>query len=813
VRLNTLRLRNFRQHADTSVTFRGGLTGIIGPNGAGKSTILEGIAWALYGSAAARGTNDTIRFARAPARARVEVELGFTLGGHDYRVVRTLNNAEVYLDGGMQPVAATLGGATAFLQQRLGMSREEFFNTYFTGQKELQFLAAMGPTERGRFLSQVLGYERLRRAQDLARARRSELRTEIATLKAALGDGDEIAAARRAAETRVADALRELKAAEAEAEEAAGAERLLAPRWEAAQATRDRHRELQHAAESAAREGEDAARDLARADAELEAVAAAERELAPLRDELAALPAATAESERFAEMAKRDIRRRSLEQQLAELEADLARSAERLGQLESAPDLERRYTEELESLRAERAAAEAELEERKTAWLRDRQDAETKLQGYRDRAHELKEQTRQVRQMGRESPCPTCGRPLGDDFERMLDELEEQWVSVVQDGKWWAARAEQLEAKPEEVGEREERVRALSAEVDDRARRLARCEAAVAELRTLRESHRTKEIRVADIRGELEAIPPGYDPAEHRRADERLKALREVGTRAARLEEAVGRRAARERDRQVALARAADAGSRRDAAERERDALAFSEAAFAALRAENEAAAQQARAAEVRATERRGVVRTAEEAVQTAKRAEEQYRERARDVTEREGDLRLHDELDAALTSLRAELNDQVRPELSEIASAFLAQLTDGRYTAMEISDQYDVTVLDEGEEKPVISGGEEDVANLVLRLSLSQMIAERAGHPLSLLILDEVFGSLDVARRDNVVQLLHNLEDRFEQVILITHIEGIREGLDQVLRVDFDERAGTAVVREESFGGDDLHEPPIAAD
>ncbi|HEX8431368.1 MAG TPA: SbcC/MukB-like Walker B domain-containing protein, partial [Longimicrobium sp.] len=163
---------------------------------------------------------------------------------------------------------------------------------------------------------------------------------------------------------------------------------------------------------------------------------------------------------------------------------------------------------------------------------------------------------------------------------------------------------------------------------------------------------------------------------------------------------------------------------------------------------------------------------------------------------------------------LRQELNDQVRPELSEIASAFLAQLPDGRYTAMEIDEGYNIMVLDEGEEKPVISGGEEDVANLVLRLSLSQMIAERAGHPLSLLILDEVFGSLDVARRDNVVQLLHALEGRFEQVILITHIDGIRESLDQVLRVDFDERAATSIVREDNVDGSaEMPDTPMAAD
>src|SRR5690242_21111958 len=53
-------------------------------------------------------------------------------------------------------------GVTELLRRRLGMSLDEFFNTYFTGQKELSVMAAMGPSERAQFLSRVLGYEKLR---------------------------------------------------------------------------------------------------------------------------------------------------------------------------------------------------------------------------------------------------------------------------------------------------------------------------------------------------------------------------------------------------------------------------------------------------------------------------------------------------------------------------------------------------------------------------------------------------------------------------------------------------------------------------
>ena len=92
--------------------------------------------------------------------------------------------------------------------------------------------------------------------------------------------------------------------------------------------------------------------------------------------------------------------------------------------------------------------------------------------------------------------------------------------------------------------------------------------------------------------------------------------------------------------------------------------------------------------------------------------------------------------------------------------------------------------LVDDGEAKGVISGGEEDVANLALRLAISQMIAERAGQPLSLLVLDEIFGSLDDDRRAAVVELLRGLADRFPQVILITHIDTVRDGFDRIIRV-----------------------------
>ena len=59
----------------------------------------------------------------------------------------------------------------------------------------------------------------------------------------------------------------------------------------------------------------------------------------------------------------------------------------------------------------------------------------------------------------------------------------------------------------------------------------------------------------------------------------------------------------------------------------------------------------------------------------------------------------------------------------------------------------------------------------------------------------------MDWTRRQNVVELLRGLQDRFEQVILITHIESVREGLDQVISVRYDEETGASVVTQSGGG------------
>ncbi|WP_373063922.1 AAA family ATPase [Gemmatimonas sp.] len=796
MRLISLRLQNFRQHADTRIEFERGLTGIIGPNGSGKSTLLEAIAWSLYGTPAARGTRDSIRFSRAVPRASVKVELEFELASHRYRVVRGLTNAEVFLDGGDAPVASTISGATEFLQRRLGMTRSEFFHTYFTGQKELDVMAALGPAERARFLSRVLGYDRISGAQEIARERRRALMAEINGLKQGMPDADAIWRGVADAEARLAVAR--TRATEAEVARVNTADRLsaVAPQWLDAQAQRDQMQQLLAELRVAESEAMGFAREVERLDRELDAVAIAHGELAPLRHAILPLPSLRAERESLEQLAEADARRQALMERVRTVAEEDAKHAERAARLESAPALEREAQMQIATLRGTLPDVERTLDGERTAWAKDGQEAETRLDGLRRQYTELSEQRDTLEGLGEESPCPTCGRPLGGSYRGVLELLNEQIETVRIDGNYYRQRVEQLAALPAAIEALDEQRRTMQTELSAAERRLQRIQDALGEALKVADLRKGLAARLTEATEQLAVLPLGYDAQRHRALRDEVVRLQELETKAARVGGLVEREDVTRTERVRVTAVRDAARTKVVELERQRTALGMDDTSYQRVRDAHERASAEARRAELDAVSAAGEAERARAALDSAEQGRRDLARLQETLDALERDKQLHDELDRALTDLRTDLNFQLRPELATIASKFLGELTDGRYRELEFDEDYRVLIMEDEIPKPVISGGEEDLCNLVLRLAISQMIAERAGQAFSLLILDEVFGSLDEGRRANVVDLLRNLHGRFEQVIVITHIEQVQEGLDRVLMVEYDDARGCSVVR-----------------
>lgn len=283
-----------------------------------------------------------------------------------------------------------------------------------------------------------------------------------------------------------------------------------------------------------------------------------------------------------------------------------------------------------------------------------------------------------------------------------------------------------------------------------------------------------------------------YDAEAHRRDHAAWALARDAVARIEELRKQVAQRPDREATVTNSTARLEELTSQRQALELSRSQLAFDATEVSVANA----AAAEALACERAATE---AAHAAETSVTAAKRARG-------DLDAHEARLQALNQEAIAAQSAHAELTrvytefarfEQyvalvVTPHMSEIASDLLSSVTDGKYDRMEFTEDYGIEVYDGEEDRFPLSqysGGERDVIALCARLALSQVIGGQATTPIQFMVLDEVFGSLDIDRRRNLMEMLQRLMEEnqaFRQLFVISHVDDVRAGamFDEVWRV-----------------------------
>ncbi len=527
MRLHRLKLTNFRLHAETDIAFSSGITAIVGPNGAGKTTLLEALAWAFYGTPAARGSRDSIRRSSAPARAPVRVEVELSLGAHDYRVVRHLYGAELYQDGSAGTIANSQQAVSSKMTYLLGLNREEFFNTYFTGQKELAVMAAMGPSDRGKFLSRLLGYEKLRLAQDELRSKRSTLRGEVSGLEQGLEVEATLERERVEVETKLArskaaldDVRKNLKSAELRSND-------VGPKWERVQKLREATVKLQGDRSIAEQQVREATREFQRLDRDLAQAIQAVAKMKELEPRINRVDDVQREFDRLDRAAQDAGQRRLVTGQLDELREQLKRVIARREEL-GGSELVERARRVVEEGHHKLKALQGNEDDLRTVWVRDKQDADTKRQTLRTQFVDVQQHRQLLIEGGPEGKCPTCARELGQEFEAVLATLSSQLEEIESSGRFFGQRVKQLTKSPAGL-DAAEKARASGAKrVKDAVQRLAEVEARVSEISgVVAERDRLLE-REKELHGALAKLTDTYDAEQHEALRRELRSLQDA---------------------------------------------------------------------------------------------------------------------------------------------------------------------------------------------------------------------------------------------------------------------------------------------
>jgi exonuclease SbcC len=139
----------------------------------------------------------------------------------------------------------------------------------------------------------------------------------------------------------------------------------------------------------------------------------------------------------------------------------------------------------------------------------------------------------------------------------------------------------------------------------------------------------------------------------------------------------------------------------------------------------------------------------------------------------------------------------RVKNDIAHTAGEILEEVS-GKYSLLKIDDDFNIQVEDGGEWYPIsrYSGGEIDMIAVSVRVAISEYLMRFGpdGESYSFLILDEVFGSQDLEHREKMIQMLRSLEERFPQIIAISHISDVQGQFDNTLLVVEDEMGNSRV-------------------
>jgi exonuclease SbcC len=156
-------------------------------------------------------------------------------------------------------------------------------------------------------------------------------------------------------------------------------------------------------------------------------------------------------------------------------------------------------------------------------------------------------------------------------------------------------------------------------------------------------------------------------------------------------------------------------------------------------------------------------------------------------VQSKKDDVIDYEKIKTSLAEFKTKLNAKIAPRISGIASNMYANITKGRYQHIEVSNDFDFFIYDEGKKYPIerFSGGEVDLANLVLRIAISKTLTELSGaSSVEFLPFDEVFGSQDETRRMQILEAFHTIKEQYRQIFLISHETEIKEMFEKVVEL-----------------------------
>ena len=831
-----LSMRNFMCYRDNMppLSFDGIHTVCIcGDNGNGKSALIDAMTWALWGKARAKSDDDLIH----QGQAEMEVEFDFAVGGQLYRILRkhskprrrrgsgqTILEFQMATGNGFRSIT---GNSVTQTQQKiidiLHMDYTTFINSAFLRQGHADEFTIKRPSERKEVLADILElafYDQLEeRAKNLAK----EQEMEKGQLESAIKDISDELTYKPVYEDELEQAQSGLLRVETIMKEEESRLNHLRQEKEALENRKLQLAQLEEHITKTEKELErwddQVKQHLSRLKEYEELVARRSTieegyteftEAKKLNDEL---------DQKFRLISRLNERKYQLEMVISqagqELIKDHAIAQSRITELEAVSQKLPLLRNELQQMQVEwHQLTEAE------ETLRHKRESSQEL---RTRVHYLENDKSRLEKEIREieekldllstqidAKCPLCETELGIDERRRIEtkyaaDRDNKSNSLQSNQTELAQKRMELESLESEISQLEVRLNQDKASVQSKASVLNKdiIEAEEASNKLREEIEKLAEIEqhlakkdfatieqeaLHEVDSELTKL--GYDEQQHEQVRHRLTELEQYEAAKRKLEEA---------DRLINQEKEAASGAEQAAQElrhslevdnQKRQDLARELGLLPRLVSDLAQAETEHQALATRQKQAQEMLWGVKAKLQRCSELEGKKEEKERLLSQSVKQEKVYRDLAQAFgkRGVQALLIEMALPEIEAEANKLLRRMTDNRMQVKietqretkkgDLLETLDINISDElgTRNYEMFSGGEAFRINFAIRIALSKLLARRAGAPLPTLVIDEGFGTQDSVGIEKIKEAINSIQDDFDKIIVITHIEELRD-------------------------------------
>ena len=813
---------------------------LCGDNGNGKSAIFDAITWALWGKSRARNDDDLIH----SGQSEMEIELEFISGEQQYRVLRkhakkpskaragqTILELQIAGNGTFRPIS---GNSLLETQQKiidiLNLDYEMFKNSAFLRQGHADEFSIKRPGERKEILANILGLSHYDELESRAKEQSSKRRTEADRLEIAITDFE----LQLANKVKYEDEIRKIQSEITQLEEQSKFKETAISSLRSQKATLEIKKEQLSNTEvhlnetkkelerrkTKTKEYQDRITEYELVLAERKAIEKGYSEfkdVKTLNDEfnqklsqLFALRERISNLDQVIKNAAQalTIEHKIIQAKFAESEAKFAKTT----RLEESLTLARKHLLEL-SKQEEIVSKKRKQTQQTTSRISYLESTDGQL------AEEIAGLNEKLKLLtGDDVRCPLCETELGIDGRRQIEaklssEAQQKIKTRQNNNEELSKNQAKLQALENELIERES---ALNKERTTRHSQLSIIEKELIEARQASNELSQERAKLAELEQlmakkdyavyeqqtlaqlENEERKLGYSKERHEEIQQQLAGLQKYQSLKQELDEAIKnidkeKSALAEAEETISNLEATIVVDLRKHENLSAELLSLPNIIDKLIKEEEDyqASLQKERQA-------RDSLAASQERLRQLAELEISKREKTRLLQEALNEEGVYKELAEAFSKkgIQALLIEQALPEIEIEANRLLAKITDNRMSLRlesqretrkgDTIETLDIKIADElgTRNYEMYSGGEAFRIDLALRIALSMLLVRQAGASLPILIIDEGFGTQDSSAREKLVEAINSIQDDFEKIIVITHLEEMKDKFETLINV-----------------------------